>query len=72
MLAWLRDSLRALVENPSPENFAKFAEEVGEHREVVKNALKQAIRPELRDAVEAIYRFLVAGFQGEKEGVGQA
>ena len=70
VLEWLRESTKTLYENPSDDNIRDFIAEVMENKEVVINAIFNALKPEFRQMAETISGLMVPGVQGkEKEMV---
>jgi len=61
VLEWLRAAMEAVDGDPSQENITSFLIQVIKNKEVVEDAITDAIRPELRDVAASVSKLLAAG-----------
>lgn len=61
VLRWLTEAMKILDEDPSPENVQALIAQMLTNSEVIKNAIFDALRPELRDIAEAVSGLLAIG-----------
>lgn len=61
VLEWLRDSLAIVDQDLTPENIKDVVLQVISNKEVIRDAVSEALRPEFRDIAEAISSLLAGG-----------
>lgn len=67
VLEWLKQAMMSIYENPSRDNIQALVSEVLENKEVVSNAILDALKPEFREMGEAISGFMVPGIRTDEK-----
>jgi hypothetical protein len=67
VLQWMKISLEAIDSNPSPQNINSFISQIISNKEVVRDALIYALRPEFRELGYTISELLGAGVPTEEK-----
>ena len=62
VLEWLKEAFRVVDENPTQENIGDLLVQAIQNKEEIKDAVTDALRPELRDLAETISKVLAGGF----------
>jgi len=72
VLEWLKVAAKNLYEDPSDQNVTAFVAEVSKNKEVVVDALLDALKPEFRYLGETISGLLVPGIRKEEKDMVRA